>query len=400
MTATITPSRITPADLLRVGVAGLRERKLRAALSAAGIAIGIAAIVSVLGISQSSGAALQHQLDQLGTNLLTVQPGQTFAGQATTLPLPAEQMIGRISSVQQVSAVAVLPNETVLRNRFINPVQTGGIQVMAARAGLLPVLRGHVAQGVFLNAATARYPVTVLGAVAAQQLGIGALRPGTAVWLGGQVFTVAGVLAPLPLAPDLDRAALIGYPEAHTAFSADGSASTIYVRAQAGSVQAAFGLLGPTANPAHPDQVQVSQPSAALQAQIAATTAFNSLFLGLGGVALLVGGVGIANVMVISVLERRSEIGLRRALGAGARHIWAQFLIEALALAALGGLAGSALGAAATAGYARYQHWQIVIPANALELGIGASLAIGAIAGLYPAVRAARLTPTQALRTT
>ena len=395
----VMPSRISPADLLRVGLTGLRERKLRAALSAIGIAIGIAAIVAVLGISQSSGAALQHQLDQLGTNLLTVQPGQTFAGQGTTLPLPAEQMIGGISSVQQVSAVAVLPNQTVLRNRLINPVQTGGIQVMAARTGLLPVLRGHVAQGVFLNAATARYPVTVLGAVAAHELGITTLRPGTAVWLGGQAFTVAGVLAPLPLAPDLDRAALIGYPEAQAAFAADGSASTIYIRARPGSVQAAFTVLGATANPAHPDQVQVSQPSAALQAQIAATTAFSSLFLGLGGVALLVGGVGIANVMVISVLERRSEIGLRRSLGAGARHIWAQFLIEALALATLGGLAGSATGAAVTAGYARYQHWQTVIPGTALALGLGASLAIGAIAGLYPAVRAARLAPTQALRT-
>jgi putative ABC transport system permease protein len=396
----LAPSRLAPADLVRVGLVGLRTRKLRAGLSALGIAIGIAAIVAVLGISQSSGAALQHQLDQLGTNLLTVQPGPSLTGQSTTLPLPAEQMIGAVSSVQQVSSVADLAQQTVLRNRLVNPGMTGGIQVKAARPNLLGVMRGRVAQGTFLNQATARYPVTVLGAVAAQRLGIIELQPGTAVWLGGRIFAVAGVLGPLPLAPDLDRSALIGYPEAEQAFRSDGSASTVYVRTDPDNVAGAFAVLGTTANPAHPDQVRVSQPSDALSAQLAAKTAFNSLFLGLGGVALLVGGVGIANVMVIAVLERRSEIGLRRALGATMGHVRTQFLVESLLLALIGGAAGSALGAAVTAGYAHHAHWQAIVPARGLAAGISATLAIGALAGLYPAMRAARLAPTDALRAT
>jgi putative ABC transport system permease protein len=389
-------SRLTPADLVRVSLLGIGARKLRAALSVLGIAIGIAAIVCVLGISQSSAASLQHQLDQLGTNLLTVQPGQNLTGDQTTLPLPAEQTLTNAPYVQQVSGIAPVDG-AVLRNKHIGSIITGGIGIKAVRPNLPAVLRAQVTQGAFLNAATSRYPVTVLGAVAAQRLGITTLRPDTAVWLGGKTFTVVGILAPIALAPDIDRSALIGFAEAEQAFRIDGSAATVYVRTDPRHVAAAADTLAAAASPAHADQVKVSQPSAALSAQLAAKKTFNSLFLGLGAVAVLVGAIGIANVMVISVLERRSEIGLRRALGATRRHIAGQFIGESLALAFLGGLAGCALGTLVTVGYAQYKHWEAVIPATALPLGLVGTLIIGTLAGLYPAARAARLSPTQAL---
>jgi putative ABC transport system permease protein len=389
-------SRLTAADLVRVSLLGIGARKLRAALSVLGIAIGIAAIVCVLGISQSSAAGLQHELDRLGTNLLTVQPGQTLTGDQSTLPLSAEQTLTNAPYVQQVSGIAPVSG-AVVRNKRIGSMITGGIGIKAARPTLPSVLRGHVAQGAFLNAATGNYPVTVLGAVAAQRLGITTLRPDTAVWLGGKAFTVVGILAPIELAPDIDRSALVGFAEAERAFRIDGSASTVYLRTDPEHVGEAAKTLAAATNPAHPDLVSVSQPSAALSARLAAKRTFNSLFLGLGAVAVLVGAVGIANVMVISVLERRSEIGLRRALGAARRHIAGQFIGESLALALLGGLAGCALGTLVTAGYAQYKHWETVIPATALPLGLAGTLLIGTIAGLYPAARAARLSPTQAL---
>ena len=388
-------SRLLPADLLRVGSVGLRTRRLRAALSGLGIAIGIASMVAVLGISESSKADLLAALDRLGTNLLTVEPGQSFAGEDSELPETAGAMIGRADTVERASSLKFL-DQTVRRNDFIPEEETGGIAVAAADPSLQRTLGAELRRGRFLNDSTARYPVVVLGSLAAQRLGI--RRPGVNVWLGERWFTVVGILRPVTLDADVDSSVLIGFPVAGRLFDADRSASTVYVRAVEGRVEEASNSLGPTANPERPEEVLVSRPSDALAAQAAAKSAFTSLFLGLGAVALLVGGVGIANVMVISVLERRSEVGLRRALGATRRHISAQFLAESLLLAALGGLAGTLLGSLVTAGYAQSQDWSAVVPPLALGGGIGAALAIGAVAGLYPALRAARLPPTEALR--
>jgi putative ABC transport system permease protein len=387
---------MTAADLLRTGSIGLRTRRTRAALSALGIAIGIASMVAVLGISESSRADLIAQLDQLGTNLLRVAPGQSFTVDDAELPEIAAAMIRRVDGVEATASTKVIAGATVRRTSLIDEAETGGIAVMAVEPSLTSTVGARLARGTFLTPATERYPVVVLGADAADRLGVA--RTGVRVWLGERWFQVIGILEPVTLATALDAAALIGFPAAADLLDADASASTIYVRAEPDGVAAVRELLGRTANPARPEEVDVSRPSDALEARAAAKTAFTSLFLGLGAVALLVGGVGIANVMVISVLERRSEVGLRRALGATRHDVGTQFLAESLLLAAAGGLAGVALGAAVTAGYAASQGWQAVVPPVALAGGLGAASAIGAVAGLYPALRAARLSPTEALR--
>jgi putative ABC transport system permease protein len=397
-------ARLRAGDLARLATVGLRTRKLRAALSALGIAIGVAAIVAVLGLSSSSAAQLNAEIAALGTNLLTVQPGQNITGGNASLPIAAPAMIARLPGVDQVQATGTT-NASVYRSPLIPPVDTNALSVDAATSGLPATSGTSLEQGQFLNAATAREPVCVLGAAAAQLLGIDKIFPGEKVWVtgtgangnGGMWLYVAGILNPDVLSPDVDSSVLVGFPFAEQYLSFDGNPTTIYVKAAYTQVNAVYNVLGDQANPQDPSGVDVSQPSNALVAQADAKATFNTLFLGLGAIALLVGAIGVANIMVISVLERRSEIGLRRALGATRGHIRTQFLAEAITLSLLGGVAGVITGAAATAIYAHGKGWATVIPTDAWAGGLAAALLIGALAGLLPAIRAARLSPTQAL---
>jgi putative ABC transport system permease protein len=397
-TVDVARSRLRWGDVVDLGLLGLRVKRMRALLTGLGIAIGIAAMVAVVGISASSKADLLAELDALGTNFLQVQPGQSAFGDAAELPTTAPDMIRRVASVESASATRAVDNATVRRNSLIPTSESGGIAVVATEPTLLDTLAGTVAQGTFLNEATGDYPSVVLGSVAAERLGIGSLDGGPLVYLGGRWFRVIGILDDMPLAPDIDRSALIGYEVAQRLFGIDQAPSTVRVRTDPDQTDAVWEVLAATANPEAPNEVDVSRPSDALEARAKADETLTALLLGLGAVALLVGGVGIANVMVISVLERRAEIGVRRALGATRRHIRLQFLIESTLLAGLGGAVGVGLGSAITWVYADTRGWRFAVPLTGLLGGVAAALAVGAVAGLYPAVRASRLAPAEAVR--
>jgi ABC-type antimicrobial peptide transport system permease subunit len=387
-------SRLRPNDLVALGSLGFRTRRLRASLSSLGVAIGVAAIVGVVGVSSSSGEDLLAQLDQL-SSLLTVTASPAFVASNVELPRDAVSMVRRIGAVSQASAIGTV-SATVRRTDRIQQFATLGITVFAAQTDLLVPLRGGVAEGGFLNGATAHYPAVVLGSIAANRLGID--RTGIRIYIGGHWFAVVGILKPLSAAPEIDRSALVGFPVAESLLGFRGSPSTIYIRADPDQMSAVRNVLPFTVYPARPEAVEVSRPSDALAARAAARLALQGLLLGLSALALLVAGIGVANVMVISVLERRTEIGVRRALGASRRHIGLQFFAEAIVISFTGSVGGLGFGSAFVLFYARIHGWPAIIPLESLVLGFAAAISVGVVAGIYPAIRAARLMPSEALR--
>ncbi|MEV5197881.1 MULTISPECIES: ABC transporter permease [unclassified Streptomyces] len=391
------PARLSPRDILRVGAVGLRARRARVVLSALGIAIGIATMVAVVGLSESSRADLMARLDRLGTNLLTAEAGEDTTGQRIRLPENAVAMVERIGPVRHATATADI-DARIRRSDVVPEERTAGVTAQAARIDLLSTLGGRVAKGSWLNPAGERLPVTVLGSVAAERLGI--TRTGETIMMNDTRVVVVGILEPIELVPTLDRVAMVGFPAAERHFGFDGHPTTVFERSTDASVEDVRAVLARTISPGSEGGIRVSRPSDALAAKAATDEGLTSLMLGLGAVALLVGGVGVANTMVISVLERRQEIGLRRSLGATRGAVRLQFLTESLLLSALGGATGALLGAAATYGFARVQGWTAVVPPWSLAGGLAATLLIGVVAGLYPAIRASRLHPTVALNAT
>jgi putative ABC transport system permease protein len=391
-------ARLPSHELFGVALQGLRTRRLRAALSALGIAIGIGAMVAVVGVSASSQANLLATIDKLGTNLLTVSPGTTFFGANEVLPDTAVPMIDHMQHVDSDAAIFQVSSAVVLRSPYVPSEQTGGIGVDAADDNLPEVVGTSMASGHFLGKIADKYPEAVLGAQAASILQIEHVGGHVEVYIGNRWFNVIGVMRPALLDPSLDTTVFISLPVGERLFQLQNSPSEIYVRANVNDVVSVSNLLAATADPQQADGVNVSRPSDALEARAAAKGQFTTLLLGLGAVALLVGAIGIANIMVISVLERRGEIGLRRALGATRRHISVQFLTESALLAALGGAAGLALGAGATDVYALAKNQPFIVPLYALLAAPASGFLIGMLAGLYPAAKAARLSPTEALR--
>lgn len=394
-----TPARLALADLIRLGALGLTTRRLRAALSALGIALGTATMVVVTGIPASSQRSLMDELTALGTNMLRAQPVPRQE-EPVQLPEAAAAMAARIGPVTASAAVANT-HARVRRSDRLDPGHSSDIAVLASSVGLLETVNGHLRSGQFLSPATERFPAVVLGHLAAGRLGIDRVTAGRqpAVFVGEHWFTVIGVLGPMPLAPDLERSVFVGWEAARAKLGFDGHPTVVYVKAHEDAIEDVRQVLPATLYSKIPGLVQVSRPSDALAAKRATQNSYTALFLGLAAVALLVGGVGVANTMVISVLERRREIGLRRALGATRGHIRGQFLTEAVLLSGIGGLTGAVLGVLGVVGYAILRDWPVVIPPTVLTGGVAAAVFVGVTAGLYPSIRASRLTPTQALST-
>lgn len=386
---------VSAADLLRLGVFGLRTRPGRVVLSALGIAIGIAAMIAVVGISSSSKAEVDRVLDALGTNVLTVTPAQGF-GEQKPLPATALDSVLRQDDVESAAAVGTVPDTGVYRNALVPAPETKGIGVLGTWGDVPAVLGGELASGRWVDDGPDAPPQVVLGADAAASLGIDSVRADSSVWIGGRWVQVVGILERVALAEDLDNQVFV--PRGLAAqLGFDGAPTAVYTRVDPSHVEAARDVLAGAIRPGAPQDVGVTRPSDALAAKNATDDSFTGLLVGIGGVALLVGGIGVANTMVITVLERRAEVGVRRALGARRRSIRDQFLVESLLLSFLGGVAGVVIGVGVTVVFAVTQGWPVALPVWAVVGGLGATVVIGGVSGLYPAARAARIPPTSAL---
>jgi putative ABC transport system permease protein len=382
-------------DLLRLGVFGLRTRPTRVVLSALGIAIGIAAMIAVVGISSSSKAALDRVLDALGTNVLTVTEAESFA-ERPPLPGSAVDSARRQDAVLAAAGVGKIEDARVYRTPLVPAAETKGIGVLEAEGDVPEVLGGSVVSGRWLDRAPSAPDQVVLGASAARALGIDRVASDTRVWLGARWVQVVGVLGPLQLAGDLDNQVFVPLALAED-LGFDGHPAAVYTRVDPEQVVAARDVLARAISPDAPQDVGVTRPSDALAAKNATDDSFTGLLVGIGGVALLVGGIGVANTMVITVLERRAEVGVRRALGARRRDVRDQFLVESLLLSFLGGVAGVVIGVVVTLVFALGQGWPVAIPLWAVAGGLGATVVIGGLSGLSPAAKAARIPPTSAL---
>ncbi|MDA9655390.1 ABC transporter permease [Candidatus Actinomarina] len=389
--------RLKIKDLFFVALYGVRARRGRAALTSIGIGIGIAAIVAVTGISASGRADLLATLESLGTNLIKASPQAGFFGTQEKLPDGVVGMVERIGPVEEVTSTTQT-DLIVRRSDFISEFEGGGISTIVTSPELLQVVGGNLIEGRFIQDGLSNIPVTVLGSVTASRLGINTLETPTKILIGNEWFGVVGIIDELKIHPDLDRSVFIGYGVAKTLFDIDKEPTTIYVRANPTYIEDVVEVIAPSMNPENPDQVQVSRPSDALEAQEAADAAFTNLLLGLGSVALLVGGVAIANVMVMSVLERRMEIGVRRSIGATRKEIRYQFLLESIVLSGIGGLVGVVLGTGVTLGYTNYTDIVFSIPVSQVLGAILLALLIGAISGVYPAIKASKIQPAEAVR--
>lgn len=393
-------TRVRPRDLWGAALIGATARPLRTVLSAIGIAVGIAALVAISGIAASNRAQFLAELDGAGANLLTVAPNEE------ALPAQSPEMIGRIGPVEAVGTVYGAPKGVkVYRNDLVPARNSGGIKVFGADRDLLTALDARMTSGVWFSEATEALPTVVLGARAAITLGIS--EPGQRVWLGGSWHQVLGILSSVELAPGVDDSVFVGHkwlqetlwPErAAVGETGAGEITMIYLRTTPAAVGAVRNVLAATANPARPEKVAVSKLSDFADARAQADDSLGTLALGLGGIALLVGGIGVANTMVVAVIERRGEIGLRRALGARRRDVAGQFIAEAMLLSLIGGLIGVALGILGTGVYSALTGQLFRLDPLTLLAAPVLALGVGALAGMLPAWRASGLTPAEALR--
>ena len=396
-------SRLRAIDVVAQAVRGLTSRKLRTALTALGISIGIASLISIQGITEANQAAARAEIDALGSDFLFITPGTGITEEAELLPYAPATLDSHISDLEYVAALYPV-DARARRNELIPEAQTGGVTISAitsADLDLLEPVNGSVQFGRFHDPTSVEVPAVVLGSLAAERLGIRHLTGHPTINISGTNFSVIGVLDEFEiLNTDLNRTAIIGLNVAANLFETPDNPGAIYAQVQPEQLDDVRELIPAQANPFAPGEVAVSRPTEALEIREVIDETFARILQSLALIVLAVGGIGIANIMVISVIERRGEIGLRRSLGATRKHIASQFIIESTVLSLLGGVLGVAIGVAIVIGYAQYKDFDLIIPWFWLTIGVGAAFVLGALAGLYPAWRASRLDPAEAVRPT
>lgn len=388
------------ADLLHSAWIGATGRRSRTVLAALGIALGIAAYVALSGIAASNQSALLARLDALGANLQVVTPGQDAARQPIPLPQYAPRTLARQPQVERVGVFDTTPeNVRIFKNELVPKSNGNALALSVMRPGALDALGASLTQGHGIDADNEHLPVAVLGSEAAYRLGVTGV--GDRVLIDDAWYGVVGILDPVPQARSFDSSVIIGskYAKAHYPDQAKtiGRISAIYVRTKPGDAEALRRMLAHAANLTG-SGVSVNASADLSEARNTTDDSLTTLGLMIGVIALAVGGMSIANMMIVTVMERRGEIGLRRALGATPGAIRMQFVTEAAMLSAFGGLAGIGIGAGTAMAVAVSAHQPMALDWGSLPLAWCAAVLVGILAGIYPASRAARLTPTEALR--
>jgi putative ABC transport system permease protein len=387
-------------DLLGVAWRGLTARKVRTFLIMLGPIVGVAAMVGAVGLTESAKGDLKQKLSKLGTNLIIAQAGGTFGSQNPTFPDDAVHRVSAVSTVTSAAATTNLSNVTAIPTEGgADYYQAFPVPVRAADIDLPSVLSVPLIDGRWLTKAdtTLHTPAAVLGAGLAKQYGY--LRgENRTIKLNDTDFGVVGVLGPVALDPDLDNAVFITQWAAKHYFATDGNPNQLYVRSKTGDTQETADAIPTAINLGGPDEVSTKVPSDVLQAASQADKTLQQTALFAGLLALAVGGLGIANVMSISVIQRSSEIGIRRAVGHSRSKIAAQFLLESLFVGVFGGLLGAALGVGIVYLVSQFAGWVVVINYHKIPIWMALALAVSVAAGLYPSIKAARLEPLETLR--
>ncbi|WP_132189886.1 MULTISPECIES: ABC transporter permease [Kribbella] len=394
-------------DLLDEALAGVAARPTRLILTTLGTVLGIAALVGTVGLGQTAAGQITQRFDLAAATRVVVQPddkGGQEGEAATQLPWDAPERIARLNGVDAAGTVSQLEvGDDLVRSVAGLDGQKEGhaLQVMAGSPGLFDAVRGGLKTGRFFDAGHDNRGdrVVVLGKNAAERLGINRIDSQPAIFLGDQAYTVIGILDSVSGRAELLDAVIMPNGAAKLAYDLE-APDAVEIRTAVGAAQLIAGQAPVAIDPNNPSALKVDAPPKQGGVRTGVESDLNALFLLLGAVALLVGGLGIANVTLLSVLERVSEIGLRRALGAARRHVAAQFLVESVIVGFLGGLLGTAVGVLLTVGVSWFRDWTPILDSR---LSLGAPLlgaVIGLIAGTYPAWKASAIQPITALRGT